>query len=86
MKKGSMSIGAVVLLVIGIVAAAMIIGGVLGPSTDQYNNASMAGAENASNNTDYATCVANCRENHPGDRSAFITCRESNDCAPGRFS
>ena len=82
MKKGSMSIGAVVMLVIGIVAAALIVGGVLSPTTDRYDNASRSGAENASNNTNYAVCVANCREDHPGDRGAFQTCRTTNGCEP----
>ena len=82
MKKGSMSMGAVVMLVVGIVAAALIVGGVLSPTADEYDNSSRQGLENASNNTNYATCVANCREDHPGDRSAFLSCRTTNGCEP----
>ncbi|MFB6116451.1 MAG: hypothetical protein ABEK10_02955 [Candidatus Nanosalina sp.] len=82
MSKGSMSMGAVVLLVVGIVAAALIVGGILSPSTDKYRNASASGADNASNWTSYGSCVGECREKHPGDRGAFLSCRESRGCPP----
>lgn len=82
MNKGSMSMGAVVLLVIGLVAGVFIIGGLLQPSTDNFENAANQGNVQAENNTTYATCVANCRKQHPGDRGDFLSCRESSDCAP----
>lgn len=82
MKKGSMSMGAVVLLVIGLVAGVFIIGGMLQPSVNNFENSANEGNTWAADNTSNATCVANCRQENPGNRENFISCRETRGCAP----
>lgn len=81
MNKGSMSIGLAVVLITGIILAAVVVGGVVMPGLNDVENASKSGNENASMNVENASCIADCKEKNPGDYSAFMRCRENQGCA-----